>query len=272
MKHERIYLNPDDDRVFIDTYIADFEIPRAAILVIPGGGYFEVCADREGEPIAIDFLARGYNSFVLGYRVGKGDRFPSQLIDAASAMIYIREHAKELNVNPKRVFAVGFSAGGHLCGSLATMYAYPEVKSVFGEDYVKVRPTGVILAYPVVSAEYGKTHGGSFENLLGKKTDEFTDEEINRYSIDRAVTKDSSPMFVWHTVEDQAVPVRGSIALADALVRCGVPMRMSLFPYGPHGVALSTPLTYRWSEDYVQPIAAVWPAEADEWMKTLKDY
>ena len=271
MDHRRIYLNESDDRVYIDTSVVDYELKRDAMLVIPGGGYAGVCADREGEPIALEFVSRGYNAFVLNYRVGPNDHFPKQLLDAGAAMIYIRDHAEELKVNPGRVFAVGFSAGGHLAGCLATMYAYPEVKEAYGEDYKKVRPTGAILSYPVVTL-LANTHQATFKNLLGRPNGEFTEEECKRYSIDCIVDENTSPMFVWHTVEDQIVPVAGSIRLAAALTEHKVPMRMSIFPYGPHGVALANQNTYRWSDAYVQPMAQVWPAQADEWMKTLKDY
>lgn len=269
MKHERIYLNKNDDRVFIDTYVAELSEKRDAMLVIPGGGYGMVCTDKEGEPIALEFLSKGYNCFVLGYRCGReGDVYPAHIVDAGSAMIYIREHAAELKINPNRVFAVGFSAGGHLCGSLATMYAYPEVTAAFGEKAPMIRPTGVILAYPVTIAR-PNTHVGSFKNLLGKPLDEYTDEEINKFSLDTAVTKDSSPMFLWHTVEDKTVPVEGALKLGLALTAVGVTYKMSIYPYGLHGVALANALTTKGRDELIQPLAESWTKEADEWMKTL---
>lgn len=269
MKHERIYLNESDERVFIDTYIANHASARPAILVIPGGGYAKVCTDREGEPIALEFFAKGYNAFVLNYRVGtKSDVYPAQLLDAASAMVYIREHADEFSIDASRVFAVGFSAGGHLCGSLATMYAYQEVKAAFGDKYTLVKPTGAILSYPVtVANEYA--HAGTFRNLLGKPLEEYTEDEINRFSLDRAVRADSAPMFIWHTVEDQIVPVMGSLILAEALTKANVPYKLSIYPYGPHGVALATDVTRFGYDGHVQPLAKSWTSEADEWMKTL---
>lgn len=269
MKHEKIYLNENDKRVFIDTYVANSKEKRPAILVIPGGGYSNVCTEREGEPIALDFFARGYNAFVLNYRVGKdGDVYPAQLFDAASAMIYIRKNADELSVDPKRVFAVGFSAGGHLCGCLATMYAYPEIKCEFTDDSELIKPTGAILSYPVTIA-YGSTHQGSFLRLLGKPLSEYTEGEINKLSLDRAVTSDTAPMFIWHTAEDAVVPVIGSLMLAVALTNAKVPYKMSIYPYGPHGVALSNSLTRCGNDAWVQPLAEGWTREADEWMKTL---
>ena len=269
MRHERIYLNESDERVFIDTYVASHKEKRPAMLVIPGGGYANVCTEREGEPIALEFFAKGYNAFVLNYRVGKaGDVYPAQLLDASGAMIYIREHADELCVDAERVFAVGFSAGGHLCGSLASMYAYPEVKAAFGDKHILAKPTGAILSYPVtVVGEYA--HRGTFERLLGKPMEKYTEDEINRFSLDRAVSCGTSPMFIWHTAEDKVVPVMGSLILAAALTKIGVPYKLSIYPYGPHGVALSTDVTRFGRDDFVQPLAKSWTAEADEWLRTL---
>ncbi len=269
MRHERIYLSNEDDRVFIDTYITNLGENKDAILVIPGGGYNDVCTAREGEPVALEFVAKGYNAFVLNYRAGKkGDVFPKQLLDASSAMIYIRNNAKAFKINPNRVFAVGFSAGGHLCGSLATMFDYDEVKNAFHEDHIKARPTGVILSYPVVTM-YEPTHTDSFVKLLGKSEDDFTDYERERYSLEKIVNSKTSPMFVWHTVEDTLVPIQGSIKLAEALVNNKVPHRVSVFPYGPHGVVLGNKITETDIPDYFQPFTQIWTKQADEWMQTL---
>lgn len=271
MRHERIFLNPNDDRVFIDTYVKNLGKDLPAMLVIPGGGYSAVCTEREGEPVALEFVSQGYNAFVLNYRVGKaGDVFPKQLLDAASAMVYIREHAEEFSIDPKRVFAVGFSAGGHLCGTLATMFDYPEVKEAFGDKYKLVRPTGAILCYPVTTLT-SETHMNSFKNLLGRPSGEFTEEEVNRYSLDRVVKGDSSPMFVWHTAEDALVPVQGSLTLGLALTRASVPYRLTVYPYGPHGIVLSTEVTKCGNEAYIQPLAVGWPSDAVAWMSTLAD-
>lgn len=268
MRYERIYLNENDKRVYIDTYIVDRDKPRDALLVIPGGGYGRVCTDREGEPVALDFVQKGYNCFVLGYRCGtEADVYPAHITDAGSAMIYIKEHAVEFKINPTRVFAVGFSAGGHLCGSLATMFDYPEVKAVFGDKARMIRPTGAILSYPVTIAREN-THKGSFKNLLGKPFEEYTDAEREKFSLDVAVTPDASPMFIWHTVEDHLVPLDGTLMLGLALYRAKVPFKMSVYPYGLHGIALGTDLTENCS-DSIQPLASGWTAEADAWMRTL---
>ncbi len=270
MLRERIYLNGEDDRIWIDTYVSDEGQARPAMLVIPGGGYIGVSHALEGEPIALAFYERGYNAFVLNYGVGQErDVFPKHLLDAGRAMIYIKENARRLSVDAERVFAVGFSAGGHLCGSIATMFDYPEVVREFGEKSSLVRPRGVILSYPVTVA-FEEAHRPSFCNLFGKHFERIPLTELKRASLDYAVSEKSSPMFIWHTREDTVVPVEGSLKLALAASRCGLPFMMSVYPYGPHAIGLGTAESSRGAEyNDVQPMAAVWVEAACEWMKTL---
>ena len=268
MTHERIYLNSEDERVYIDAYIAS-EDKRPALLVIPGGAYARVCADREGDPIAERFLDLGYNAFVLNYRCGSSfDRYPKQLFDAAGAMIYIRENAERLSVDKNRVFAAGFSAGGHLAGSLATMLDYPEVKAAFGDKTRLARPTGVALAYPVIRA-YVRTNRDPFRNLLGKNPEELSEDEKAKFSIESALSENSSPFFVWHTREDTAVPLCGTFALAEAAYEKGVNFKLAIYPYGPHGVALANKVTECGRAAWVQPLAEGWVEEARDFFASL---
>ena len=138
MECEKIYLDTENTEVFLDCYIADSlnGYKRKAMLVIPGGGYGCICSDREGEPIAQAFIAKGYNAFILHYSVGGRRAFPAQLIEASMAIKHIRDNAENYGIDPKNVFVVGFSAGGHLAGCLATMWQkddiYAELKMPFG--------------------------------------------------------------------------------------------------------------------------------------------
>ena len=111
MINEKIYFDSSDDRVFIETYaVCDSNVqPRDAILIIPGGGYSGV-SWREGIYTALAFLARGVNTFVLTYSTGEHAVYPRQLLDAARAFKYIKENAEKYHVNPKRIFALGYSA------------------------------------------------------------------------------------------------------------------------------------------------------------------
>ena len=266
---KRIYLDPEHKNVYLDVYpaVSDGCI-TPAILVIPGGGYGMVCEDREGGPIAKAFSDRGYTAFVLNYRVAEEALFPSSLIDASRAMVYIRDNAEEYRVDSTRVYAVGFSAGGHLAGSLAVLHDTPEVLSALGTKRGYNKPTAAILSYPVVSAML-PTHVGSFVNLLGKDYEQMTEAERRSVSLECHVKEDSAPVFIWHTAEDELVPTAGALALAQAYVEKARPVMMHLYPYGPHGVALGNKVTEFGNPKWVQPLAEGWVDAAVEWFKTL---
>lgn len=189
MRYEKIELEGYGEKFFLEAYVADRvgDFVRSAMLVIPGGGYGCVCSDREGEPIAQAFMPYGYNSFVLHYTVGKKP-FPCQLIQASVAMRYIKEHASELCIDPARVFVSGYSAGGHLAASLGTMWHKDFITKETGMEYGINAPTGMMLIYPVISAEL---HGPSFNNLL--MNDSPSENELKACSVENSVDDRLAP-------------------------------------------------------------------------------
>ena len=200
---------------------------RPAVLILPGGGYANTSL-REAEPIALHFLTRGYATFTLFYTV-KPQGFPVSLREAAMAMRYIRENADSFDVDPSMVSAMGFSAGGHLCGTLGTMYDCPEVADI-GSAQV-IRPDALGLCYPVL-VEWGRTHQGTFDNIS------MGDPELRkRLSVEKHVRPDMPPVFLWHTRTDAGVPCRNSIIMAEALEEAGVDFVLHIYRKGPHGLA-----------------------------------
>ncbi len=198
---------------------------RPGVLILPGGGYGHV-SPREAEPVAMAFVARGYQAFVLDYSVAPS-RFPVALREAAMAMVWLRRHAGELELD--RIAAVGFSAGGHLCGCLGTMFDDPVLLD-FDPEYI--RPDALGLCYPVAVA-WGNTHEGSFRNLSGSEVP----EDWMPLSLDRRVRPDMPPVFLWHTRDDASVPVRNSLILANALEAAGVDFAAHVFRSGFHGLS-----------------------------------
>ena len=208
---------------------------RPAMLVISGGGYRAI-SQREKEPIAIEFLAKGYNVFILDYSI-VNYKHPTQLIEGCMAIAYIRENAKELNIDPEHIGAIGFSAGGHLCGMLATMTADKEVIDALGEDRAKLaKPNAVVLSYAVLSA-YGKIHDGSFRVLGGEDDDGSIRRKVD---LPTRVTKNSAPAFIWCTIGDTVVPCESSFLMAMAYRAKGVPFEFHTFERGGHGLSLAT--------------------------------
>ena len=268
-----LYLDKTDENIRLDVYVSSDTIspapPRAAVLILPGGGY-SYCSHREAEPIALAFLSKGINAFVLYYRTGTAEYvYPRQLIDASAAILHIRENSAEYGIDPTRVAVLGFSAGGHLAGSLALMHSEREVLAALGIKEGDNRPDAAVLCYPVVSA-YRPTHENSFKNLMGKPFDDLTDAEREKLSLERRVTEQSPPMFIWHTATDSAVPPVGSLHLAEAYLSAGVPVSLRLYPKGPHGLALANRLTMG-NPIHVEPTAERWVDETVEFLDLAFD-
>ena len=214
-----------------------------AVLILPGGAYSWV-SPREAEPVAMRFLSRGFTCAILNYSCAP-TRFPVALREAAMAMGFLREQADRLHIDPEKVAALGFSAGGHLCGTLGTLYDAPEVADV--AQAAMIRPDALVLCYPV-SAAHGRTHEDSFTNLCGQ------DQALkDRLSLDRLVRRDMMPVFLWHTRTDDSVPVDGTMRLALALAEQDVPFALHVFAEGRHGLATADDLVYR--RDNLPPVS-----------------
>ena len=252
------------------------------LLICPGGGY-EYTSQREAEPVALEFLARGYQCFVLRYSCryvcapdGPDCRpetleerevhFPVQLLEAACAMRLIRSRAADFAVQPDRVAAMGFSAGGHLAAMLGTMWDAPEIRETLG-DAGGLRPDALCLGYPVIDSGTF-AHAGTLACLLGKDPDPAL---ARRMALQQAVRPDMMPTFLWHTAADQSVPVQNSLLFAQALAGAGVPFSLHIFPNGAHGLSLASALSALEQDpaSRMDPQAAQWPALFDQWMQAL---
>ena len=205
---------------------------RPAMLVLAGGGYRGVSA-REQEPVIVKFLAQGYNVFSLDYSVAPVG-YPSQLLEAAMAMAFIRENAKEFFIFADKLGVIGFSAGGHLACSIGTLYKDQVIKDYLGERASLCRPDVMVLCYSVIlSGEYA--HKGSIDVL--SKGDE---EIVKKVGLDNNVDSETPPTFLWHTGTDGAVPVENSLFFAKKLRDNGVKFELHVFEDGDHGLSVAT--------------------------------
>lgn len=210
---------------------------RPAILILPGGGY-AWCSKREADPVAMQFLQAGYNVFTLYYTCRSDETVPvlrwQPLIDAAGAILHIRRNAEQFGTDPAKIAICGFSAGGHLAASTAILWDAEPVRTALGIHGTEARPDAVVLGYPVITAgEY--RHDGSIVNLCGDDADLRA-----TMSLENQVRDGLPPFFVWHTVEDPAVPVQNSLMLAGALTAHKVPLELHLFAHDGHGTSTCT--------------------------------
>jgi len=207
---------------------------RPAILILPGGGYHHT-SPREAEPVALRFAAKGWAAFVLHYSCAPSC-FPTALREAAMAMRYIREKSDVFGISPHQVAALGFSAGGHLCGCLGTLFDGPEVADLGTPE--QLRPDALGLCYPV-AVSWGRTHEGSFDNLT--VGDPMLRQKL---SLDRLVRPDMPPAFLWHTRNDASVPCRNSLILAQAMEEAGVDFALHIYREGKHGLSTADAMAY----------------------------
>ena len=239
---KRIEIPQGDYRVPLDLYIPevspeiDESIRRPAVIICPGGAY-RFLSHRESEPVALDYAAQGFNTFVVWYRVAP-NRWPVPQLDAASAVAWVRTHADELHTDPDRIALLGFSAGAHCACSVGACWQDAAMWQTIGLSPEDVRPNALILGYPVVTG--GKeAHRESFQNLTG--TEDVLEHE--KYSLERMISPCMPPVFLWHTWEDELVPVENSLILASALRKQGILTEMHIYPYGRHGSSICRPET-----------------------------
>ena len=207
-----------------------------AILIIQGGGYAGLC-DREADPIAIQFLAKGFCAFILEYSCQ--DKAKESLKEALYAVKYIKENSDQLNIEKDKVAVIGFSAGGHLAGNICVHGK--NLPEILGADFPleNTKPDIGVLCYPVVAMTGEFAHQGSAFNLCGD------DEELkDKFNIYKYVNCDSAPIYIWHTKEDELVPVQNTLMLAEAYNKNGVTIVMDIFEHGRHGQAIKDVLAW----------------------------
>lgn len=256
----KIQIYNDNSDVTMNCYISDVKVPkRDAMLVLPGGGYSNICADREGEPIALAFLARGFNTFVLNYTTAPISDPYQPLIDASMAIAYIRNNAQKLGINKDRIFVVGFSAGAHLAAMLGSMWNDTVLMKKTLLPYGINRPTGVLLCYPVISCEL-QNEERVFCALLG----DYADDKVwrDRFSAEKAVNGESVPAFVVHTMTDEVVPVKNSLVFAEMMAKYNILCELHVYPEGPHGMSLANSDTNLGRDDLTDKAYARWVDDA----------
>ena len=219
---------------YMDTFLLSAaKDPLGLVVVLPGGGYSHR-AFHEGDPIAQRFNELGYHAVVVQYRV-KPYTYPAGLNDVARAIRIIRKNAAAWAVDPDKIAVCGFSAGGHLAGTAGLYYQDATHKEGDEADNFPADPNAMLLCYPVIAATEDYAHRGSALNLLGADAPESARAKMD---LHKAVTENTPPAFIWHTVTDQVVPVKNALAFADAMMAKGRLCEMHIFPEGPHGRGL----------------------------------
>jgi acetyl esterase/lipase len=223
-----------------------------AVIFAPGGGYVRI--NTGGGGFTQWLTDNGVAVFTLIYR-NEDYGQPAPLQDVLRAVRLLRSQAAEYGLNTNRIGAIGNSAGSHVVASSGTLFNAPEGRTGAPLDNVSGRPDFMILTFPVITMEAPYAHGASKRSLLGANP---SAELIERFSLEKQVTKDTPPTFLIHTMEDKTVSVQNTILFYQALVKAGVPVEMHLYEKGTHGSGMDAKFGQ----------TAEWPKRCEEWMRS----
>lgn len=244
----------DEDVPKLYVYPAPGDGAHPAVIVLPGGGYRTLATEKEGGEEARWLNAHGVTAFVLEYRLGPRYGFPVPMLDGARAMRYVRSHAAELDVTANKIGLWGFSAGGHLAAYLATIHDAGNVAAADPVDRMSDRPDFAILSYARLTLDPAIPRKTSLEALIGTHPTAALEETV---SLERHVTKDTSPCFLYATTADETVNSMNSTTFYDALKRAGVPAELHIFERGRHGSGMAQGIG-------AEPELAIFPALVED--------
>ena len=226
---------------------------RVAMVICPGGGYWNLAWDKEGEEVAAWLNTLGITGVVLKYRVprrpGEPERLPAPgpLLDAQRAISLVRSRAGEWGIDPERIGIIGFSAGGHLAVMAATSFDRRSYEPIDDVDRASCRPDFAVVAYPgYILARPG---AGALAEYI-------------------RIPEGTGPMFLVHASDDdeRGAQPEQSLALYRALRDAGVPAELHIYDRGGHGfgVRKSDRPVSRWTERCAEWLKhrGILPAEA----------
>jgi len=245
----------DEDQPSLTPHIVSGDrATGTAVIVCPGGAYVHLATDKEGEQVAAWLNSLGVTAFVLKYRLGPRYHHPIELGDAQRAIRTVRYEAAEWHIDPARIGIMGFSAGGHLASTAGTHYDAGKPGAADPIDRVSSKPDFLVLCYAVITMHDPYVHAGSRMNLLGNSPDAAL---LDSLSNETQVNAQTPPTFLFHTANDQSVPVENSIQFFLALRKAGVPAEMHIYENGPHGVGLAP----------TDATLSSWPARLEAWLR-----
>jgi acetyl esterase/lipase len=228
----------------------------SAVVIFPGGAYAHLAGNLEGRQVADWFTARGFTAFILAYRLSShGYLLPVPLLDARRAIQTVRARAADYHIAPDRIVVIGFSAGGHLAALAGTQPIAGNPDAEDPIDRVSSRPDYLVLGYPWIGAISSDTSHLSYCKLFNVM--DRCEALRAQYSPDLFVTKDTPQTFIYHTFNDQTVPIEQSLRFYEALVKAGVPSEYHVFPYGAHGSGLGKG----------DPSLDQWPRLLETWLR-----
>ncbi len=224
-----------------------------AVVVFPGGGYYELAIDLEGTEICDWLASKGITGVLLKYRVptpkvGRYKESPLALQDAQRTLGLVRFRAAEWHINPHKIGVIGFSAGGHLVTATSTHFDKRSYQPVDAADKVTCRPDFAIALYP-----------GHLSPWHPDDPDSWTNEKQLELNPNIIVASNTPPTFLLQAQNDPVDDVRNSMAYSLALRNAKVPVELHLYAEGGHAFGLRR----------TQFAITEWPQLVETWLRTI---
>ncbi|MDE6675749.1 MAG: alpha/beta hydrolase [Acetatifactor sp.] len=192
--------------------------PRPIVIIAPGGGYVSVNAEEDR--VVSQYNAAGFHAAVLQYSVSP-HCFPEPERDMMLAIGLVRERAEEWGILKDRVAICGFSAGGHLCACVSTLW------KKMGEE--RFKPDAAILCHAVLTARLNHCR-----NFIAGHVGSVDQEAQELAFCDRQVSNDTPPTFLYTSFEDKLANVENVLYYGEMLAKYEVPFEMHVLPKGGH--------------------------------------
>jgi triacylglycerol lipase len=220
VREKIVYSTVEGNELFLDAYVPKDEGQHPAVLVVHGGAW------RSGNraqlrSYAVSLAKRGFSCFAINYRLAPKNKFPAQIDDCRAAVKWIRSHAAEYKVNPEKLGAIGYSAGGHLVCLLATTGEAPNEQN----GNVDTRIHAVAAGGAPTDFRSFPDNGRWAEYWMGGDLKTVPDR-FKSASATAFVDKNDPPIFFFHGTADELVPMSWSRSCHDALKKCGVRTEM----------------------------------------------
>jgi acetyl esterase/lipase len=260
-------------QVTLTPYLAENNTSGPAIIVCPGGSYYWLDDETEGDGVAKWLQSNGISAFVLRYRAAgfgaffwhhrvifRGKQYPDMITDAQRALQWVREHAEEYKIDPNKVGMMGFSAGGHLVMSAACFKENNYLTANGIDTEVSLEPTFVAPIYPVVTMREPYVHKRSCRALLSEKRNH-NETMIDSLSLECHIPADCPPVFIVNCIDDPIVEYHNSMLLDSALTANKVNHRYIQYKTGGHGFGASeekgTAECRQWKQEFLNWIKEI---------------
>lgn len=235
VREKIVYSTAEDRKLLLDAFVPKNDGLHPAVLVVHGGAWRS--GDRKQLRGYANALAkRGFVCFAIDYRLAPKDKFPAQIEDCREAVKWIRANSAAYNVDPQKLGAIGYSAGGHLVCLLATTGEAPSETNGNVDTRIQAVAAGGAPTDFRTFPDDGKWAEYWMGGDLRTQPDRFRDASATAF-----VDKDDPPVFFFNGTDDKLVPIEWSKSCHEALRTCGVKTEMHVIDGAGHLAAAMNP-------------------------------